>query len=98
MLNGKLRQRFPSLHTSYCWDPAGKLRCGASWKAEGYRVCPAVIRVFRGKQDGILDEVGRGSQNERCEEVHVDVVPCTVKSSVTKREKDPVSYIHSQCR
>lgn len=66
---------------------AGKLRCGASWKAEGYRVRPAVICVFRGKQNGILDEVGWGSQNEWCEEVHVDVVPGTAKSSVTERKR-----------
>lgn len=85
-------------HNPSCWmeswdflpctlNTTGKLRRGASWKAEGYRVCPAVICVFRGKQNGILDEVGWGSQNEWCEEVHMDVVPRTAKSSVTERKR-----------
>ena len=37
------------------------------------------------KQNIIFDEIRWGSQNERCEEMHVDVVPCTAKSPVTKR-------------
>lgn len=84
-INRKLGQRFPSLHANYGWDPAGKPKHGASWKAEGYRVCITVVCVFRGKQNVIFDEIRWGSQNERCEEMHVDVVPCTAKSPVTKR-------------
>jgi len=84
-INRKLGQRFPSLHANYGWDPAGKPKHGASWKAEGYRVCITVVCVFRGKQNIIFDEIRWGSQNERCEEMHVDVVPCTAKSPVTKR-------------
>lgn len=86
MINRKLGQRFPSLHANYRWDPAGRLKHGASWKAEGYRVCLTVVCVFRGKQNIIFDEIWWGSQNERCEEMHVDVVPRTAKSPVTKTE------------
>lgn len=45
----------------------------------------AVVQVLIGKQDGVFDEDGTGSQDEGGEQVDVDVVPGTVELSAGQK-------------